>query len=471
MRYPPRFPLLSWVTFLVLTVLAVVFYQERVAFLDASYQFVLLYTENQPVVQNHRYGAALTQFLPLLALRSGNLQLGMVLYSLSFVLLPFLGWIGLHYGLKERRFSMALPINAILMTLHTFFWMQSELLIAIDLTLIGGSLAYWVIHKDCQPWLLLAAIFMVLAILTHPLAFIAVAFTLCFIIISVTTSWQKRRIALVAAFLFALWVAKELLLPKVGYDRQNVALLLDFLHNPAGFWGYRSHRLFLEYIFTDYAVWTIALIGITIALRRQKAWRHLVLLYGGVLVTTSLVNATYTWRIDQFHIESFYRLPGMMVAIALALRFLPKVSDQKRIGWILLLGCLLRLAHITWTGAEYREHKRNLVELIHFARSQPSQAMVLPESILKGSGLGMTWAIPFETALLSRVMTPGKLGETILVLPDNRFEDFISPKGTFLGPFGSLDLLPQNRLLPFEDSLTYVKKDSLPPRLFGESQK
>lgn len=461
----------SWITFLGLFLLAFLFYQERVAFLDASYQFMLLYGEDDLVVQNNRLGAVLPQILPLWALRAGNLQLGMLLYSLSFVLLPFLGWFALHYGLGEKRFSLTLPLSAILMTLHTFFWIQSELLIAIDLTLIGGSLVYWANESRRLPWLIPGCIFLSLAILTHPLAPIAVAFALTCITISSTTIWQKRATVLVLFSLLGLWVTKEVFLPKALYDQQNVALLSGFWENPGAFWGYRSHRLFLEYIFTDYLIRTIVLIGTTHFLRKQKAWWHMLLLYSGVLAYISLINATYTWRIDQFHIESFYRMLGMMVAIFLAVRVLPNITYQRRLIWLVLIGCMLRLGHILIVGLEYRERKEVVTNLIHYARTQPGQALVLPENILKDGSLGMTWAIPFETALLSRLEEPDSAMETILVLSEARFKEFSTPTGTFLGPFGSLPLLPENPFLSFPDSMTYVQKDHLPPLIFGESKK
>jgi len=261
----------SWCSFLGLAVLSIVYYQERVIFLDASYQFMLLYVEDELVVQNNRLGAVIPQILPLWALRAGNLRLGMLLYSLSFVLLPFVGWIALHYGLREKRFSLTLPLSAILMTLHTFFWMQSELLIAIDLTLIGGSLVYWVDNKRRSAWLFPAAIIMSLAVVTHPLALIAVVFTLSCIAISSAVNWQKRVTVLLGVALMGLWIEKEFFFPKALYDQQNVALLSGFWENPGAFWGYRSHRLFLEYICTDYLVWTLVLIGTTLFFTKAES--------------------------------------------------------------------------------------------------------------------------------------------------------------------------------------------------------
>jgi len=461
----------SWCSFLGLAVLSIVYYQERVIFLDASYQFMLLYVEDELVVQNNRLGAVIPQILPLWALRAGNLRLGMLLYSLSFVLLPFVGWIALHYGLREKRFSLTLPLSAILMTLHTFFWMQSELLIAIDLTLIGGSLVYWVDNKRRSAWLFPAAIIMSLAVVTHPLALIAVVFTLSCIAISSAVNWQKRVTVLSGVALMGLWIEKEFFFPKALYDQQNVALLSGFWENPGAFWGYRSHRLFLEYICTDYLVWTLVLIGTTLFLRKQKAWWLMLLLYGSVLGYTSLINATYTWRIDQFHIESFYRMLAMMVAIVLAVSILPKITYQRRLIWLVLIGCMLRLGHILIIGSTYRERIEVVANLIHYARTQPGQALVLPENILKDGSLGMTWAMPFETALLSRLQEPDSAMETILVLPEARFKEFSTPSGTFLGPFGSLNLLPQNRFFPFTDSMRYAKIEEIPADIFGESLK
>jgi len=132
---------------------------------------------------------------------------------------------------------------------------------------------------------------------------------------------------------------------------------------------------------------------------------------------------------------------------------------------------MLRLGHILIIGSTYRERIEVVANLIHYARTQPGQALVLPENILKDGSLGMTWAMPFETALLSRLQEPDSAMETILVLPEARFKEFSTPSGTFLGPFGSLNLLPQNRFFPFTDSMRYAKIEEIPADIFGESLK
>ncbi len=53
--------------YLVMLVLSVVFYKERIIFCDASFYLFQLITKNWFTVQHMRFGMVFTQILPLLA--------------------------------------------------------------------------------------------------------------------------------------------------------------------------------------------------------------------------------------------------------------------------------------------------------------------------------------------------------------------------------------------------------------------
>ena len=76
----------GYIVWVVLLILAVYFFRERTLFVDIAYQTCLMIQSGTFAWQVDRYGAALVQALPLLAIKC-NLPLFMVLmaYSVSFI--------------------------------------------------------------------------------------------------------------------------------------------------------------------------------------------------------------------------------------------------------------------------------------------------------------------------------------------------------------------------------------------------
>src|SRR5688572_6642136 len=86
--FPPlRFTLLAGTfTFLLLGILSVIFYQERVVFIDIAFQLFHMLKDGTFAIQHNRTGAFLTMSFPLLASKLGlPLKLVMLSYSAGFI--------------------------------------------------------------------------------------------------------------------------------------------------------------------------------------------------------------------------------------------------------------------------------------------------------------------------------------------------------------------------------------------------
>ena len=93
------------IALLVLALLAIgaaVFYKLRMSFLDAPYIAFNIINTDALHIQEHRYGAFITQAVPLLAARMGlSVKAILVGYSLSFTLFYLLVALLLVYKFKE----------------------------------------------------------------------------------------------------------------------------------------------------------------------------------------------------------------------------------------------------------------------------------------------------------------------------------------------------------------------------------
>lgn len=118
--------LLGHAVLLALAVMSVVLAPERVLYTDSAAQFFELIQRRTFVIYDHRFTMAVTQLLPLLAIRF-SLPLPVVLaaYSVSAPLLAWLVFCLVAYGLRQPRVA-ALLLLPLLGISHTFFHAISE---------------------------------------------------------------------------------------------------------------------------------------------------------------------------------------------------------------------------------------------------------------------------------------------------------------------------------------------------------
>ena len=106
------------VTYIILGVLALLFYKERMAFLDASFILFYILKDGEFAIQANRFGAILTQAFPLYSSKLGfSLSTIMKVYSLGFIAYFFGIKIILieFFWLTERLQAVILPY---LMVMH-----------------------------------------------------------------------------------------------------------------------------------------------------------------------------------------------------------------------------------------------------------------------------------------------------------------------------------------------------------------
>jgi hypothetical protein len=137
--------LFGHVTFGVLAVLALVFWRERTMMLDASFQSFDIINNGKLAIQVQRFGAAFVQSFPLLASKMGlSLKIVLMSYSLAFVLFHWLCFFICDKLLKNKNLALGVLLWYVLMTAHTFYWAQNEVIQGISLIFVYFAL---LIHR------------------------------------------------------------------------------------------------------------------------------------------------------------------------------------------------------------------------------------------------------------------------------------------------------------------------------------
>ena len=96
--------LIGNIAFLVLAIMAIVFWRERTIMLDASFQSFDVINKGKLAIQVQRFGAAFVQMFPLLTSKLGlPLKAILISYSLSFIIFHYLMFLICNYILKIKE--------------------------------------------------------------------------------------------------------------------------------------------------------------------------------------------------------------------------------------------------------------------------------------------------------------------------------------------------------------------------------
>ena len=399
-----------------LLVLAAVFFRERALFIDIAYQTFLLVNEGSLQVQVYRFGSAVVQVLPWLALKLGAPLGGILLaYSLAFPLLYlFFYWLIVRV-LGNPYLGWGLVFLFTLMVLDGFYWPTSEqqqglgfLLVFWAFVLRFPALGRW--------WVLaLAGLGIIALVFYHPLVFIPFFFLWGYFGWQESALRHRRFLALALFMIIALALKSQIAANWYDSNKYGVFfsnLLQDFPH----YFRYPSHQKFLRHSLEYWHALPAALLLLTAYYVAQKRWLllawawtfclgHLMLLHIGS------PNATY-----RFYAEVNYMPLVLYTALPLVLEW-ARPRWQQPLVFYLFLGIIAwRLAAIGWHSRPYTARLDWLARQLEQAPAAANRYF-LPQQQVPMDTLVIEWGTAYESLLLSAMPHPDS-AKTLLVLPD-----------------------------------------------------
>jgi hypothetical protein len=428
-----------WLTFIILLVLASVFYMERTLIMDASYQGFSVLSRDGFAIQVNRFGAAFVQAFPLFAARAG-LPLNTViwLYSMAFIIEPLLCVLILWFGVKNQKMGVAIVLFLTLLVSHTFYWVQSELLQAVILLLFFfGLLIKWMPLKAWH-FLILFPLIPVIIFL-HPLIFIP--FLFLWIFTAISPSFKKNigfYIVFIGFIATLLW--KHFMVPAGAYDASSYKMAQGIIEH---FWDMldkQSTQDFIHYILTDYFfIMPLYLLNTFFYLKKKK-WGKQILFQFFFWGYLSLINLSYSWGIHQFHAESFYRVLVIFLVIPLLYDVWKDAKFRKYLIYILPFIVFVRLINITARHDVYSARVHWHQELLEKIRPMEERKFVLMEKDAPPKKPEISWATPYVITMMTALEHPDSVRTVLLVDENNKnYQNFLDRKDMLLGPFGPLE--------------------------------
>jgi hypothetical protein len=487
-------------TFAVLTLMAFVFFKERTLILDASLQSFIILRDNDFAIQVNRFGAAMTQIFPLMALRlGGSLQTILMAYSLGFVLVHWLMFWLCDSLLKQKEMAFGIVLFNIFMVNNTFYWAQNEVIQAISwgfvfwsLLLRRGSLAAfrWFDYPLVIGLLITLVFFHPLFL--FPFSFIAIYFLIDYFNlkpIKNTSNLELKSpipplsislILIVFLGFLIIYFLKNKLMPnyydptateRLFLDKKDLINFLLNIKNAPSFKDFKIH------LFTDFALLPFVLVMISVFYLIKRHYLKLLLVWFSVVFYTLMILISYREGGSWFHIESQYLPMSIFVIMPLIWELIPALINANSfinskslskfnskllifnlkkdpsvflinkgfiIGIIMSLIILFRLISIYKTHDFYTKRVNYIGELLQKTKRFEGTKFVIEERNMDKTPLIQTWGFAYESLYYSALQSPDSTRSITILVEKEAISKALLAKNSFQGiftqtPYGQLN--------------------------------
>ncbi|TAK40313.1 MAG: hypothetical protein EPO28_10330 [Saprospiraceae bacterium] len=445
----PFFRQLGYAIWGVMLVLALVFYKERAFFMDAGFQLFNLINEETIQVYHYRFITGVPQLLPFVLLKmSAPLWLLAMSFSAAYILFYAAVYHLLVRQLKNDYLGWALIFLFTLISLDTFYHIQSEFYLGLSLLLLVFGLV-WRYPAMREKWMFPLLLPLLVTVgFSHKLSLI---YFLFFWIFSGLKNGALRHKRYAAFLLLMLAIAAVKSIWFTGW--YEAAKQVDFKNNWAeyfpGFHTIPANTVFLERSLHHYYMLPLMLAIVTVFYFYKKQWLKIFLVWGfsgGYLLLYNISDPHAPYR---FYSEVTYLPLSLFVALPFLFDLVPEWQHSVRWKkWLPLafVGVMaLRLITIGWNHQTFDRQFSWIENQMKKGRTIGTNRFLLPSRFVPMDTVLMTWGVPFTAMHLSALEHPDS-AKTLLILPSfERYEKEMKGNRYFLSPFKAMDLEELNQ--------------------------
>ena len=400
------------VFFVYYIILSIVYCKERVIYLDTANYLFNIIQSGLPNISG-RPVALLTQILPLILLKfEFPLKAIILSYSLNFSLLFYSVFLLCTYILKNTAAGLIILLSLCLCVRDTFYYPVTEIFQGV----IYSALFYaWLFsdfyNKLYQTQKYLSIIITILIILlcyyTHPVCFFLIVFILGYKIIEQKD--RKLSLSLIALSL-VLFVGKALLTSETAGGGREYKQLLNLMHNIPLFFQLFPIKFLINHSWQYSTIYLLADIMILLSLLHYfitKNYLKSLWILMSILVFL-LVNGTVYAKGESGIILEKSLIPcGFFAYLSFIHDVFFKIKFNKYLLIIFILCILLlRFRDISKTAKTHLLRSNELLSFCEKSQQLNTQKLIIHSSEKSRKYIHITWAMPYETLLISSLSNP-----------------------------------------------------------------
>lgn len=446
----------GFLVFISLLILSILFYKERILFLDPAFQLSYMIRDGGFAIQVNRFVAIVTKIFPFIALKlSLPVTYVVLIYSMSFVIVNFIIFLLILRGLKNAKWALFLLLFNILMISHTFYWPAIELNQGIAVMILLFALIDKNSVLNYKLNLLVLVILVPTVIFSHPLIVIPFVFLSAFMYLFKRENLNIHNFYIVIILALVSFIINKLFF-RNWYDDMNMSRLTNFIDYFPNYFDIKSNRDFLKYVLSDYIVSFVLFISISVYYFYKKQILKLIFIWVFTICYIFLVNISFPEGVDHFFAESKYILLSIFIITPLVFDFYDMLRVKYLFG-ILIVVIIIRLFHIVEVHDLYSARLDMLRNILKKTENFKNKKLILYEDDFPDDTLIMSWASAYEFWLLS-AMKPGQQRSILIDENPDRFDSLLNKNDVFLEEWRvyKYDLFPKE-YFEFNDTSTYVK--------------
>ena len=430
----------GYTTWVVLLLLALVFWKERAFFMDAGFQLFNLVNEGHIQVYHYRFITAVPQVLPwlLLKLHAPLWMLGLS-YSLAYVLFYATAWWLLVERLKNERMGWVLTALFTFIALDSFYHIQSEFYLGLTLLLLlFGMVLHWPELRGWKFWLPVAGLLITVGF-SHKLAVIFFIFLWLFFAKSNPALRHRRYLLLLGLMLLVAFVKSHWFT-----NWYEAAKQVDFQTNWQAYFPrfdrLPSNQVLLSRLLRHYYLLPVLVLLCTWFYAKQRAFFKLALVWAFTVGYLLLYNISDPQSAYRFYSEVSYLPAILFVAVPLFFDIIPAWEQTSRafisFGKTIFAAVVgIRLVTIALGHQPFTRRQHWTLRQLGNAPHLHTNRLLLPSSSAPKDTVIMEWGIPFTAMHLTALQSPDS-AKTLLILPDfGRYKSEMQSDTFFLSPF------------------------------------
>jgi hypothetical protein len=423
--------LIGFIFFSVLLAMSIMFFRERMLQNDNVFYLFKLIQGERYNIEHGRSCSVLSQFLPLIALKSGyTIKTVTILYSASFILLIYLFFLLIVEVFRDYNTGLALMVSIILVMRYIFYLPVAEFYQGLLVTL-----ALWAYlnryHDSTRKWSWF--IFPVLCIIStmffHLLNFIIVGFIIMLFPVVYNSVIKRFYILLVVLIVVTLYKYNSL--GQTSYEMWRIPSMEEVINRIPKLTESHAYIYISDFIAHHIPLIVGIILLILFCLRNR---RFLLLAYSisFAIAFMTFLYLTLPFMDSPYMYENY--LCGLGVIIVLPIFICLKNSSFTT--RILTAVFLFSVSIYTIFQAHYiiRERINYISHLCNYGKSFPEKKYLISIDNYPWKFAWATFTLPFETLMYQSVEDPGN-SVTYFITPEiNKYDSMIQDPSFFLGP-------------------------------------
>ncbi len=398
---------------ILLLVFSLAFAKARIINSDSAFYFFKLVNSGHFNIEQGRYAAAVTQVPLLLGIRAGiSLKTLVYIYSASFVILQWLIYLVIRFGLKNSGAALLLVLTLTTGVSHSLYLPVSELTQGMAWAILLFAILYSPVAslrtrrgKIASASMAFATVF--LCFFSHPLTVFPVLYVTGFYLTG-RQSGRNYLPWLLVVFTILLFSLKTIALPANSYEAGKLGLLNNFRQNLPHFFSLYSTQYLILRWYKLYLVSFFFFVVMNLYYLRKREFLKWALMNGFIVAFLVVHNLIY------FSGGSAMEMDKNLVVLNFLI-FLPVVKDfpyEKILyGWrktaafaFLILFSAVMILH---PAPDYTGRIKYLERLNDSLVKKEHRKFYTEETNLDRDSAMFLWSVPFESLIISSLNGPG----------------------------------------------------------------